>query len=92
MSNEESETKRRQRKDIIILFFTLTGFLQYQRDVVHRMNEGYKEWGALKGALSNRGLGINMSKSLYEGVTVQTALYVAETLGKRNAVKESQCS
>ena len=30
-----------------------------ERDVVHRMNEGYRAWGALKSVLSNRGLGIN---------------------------------
>ena len=29
-----------------------------ERDVVHRMNEGYRARGALKGVLSNRGLGI----------------------------------
>ena len=29
-----------------------------EMDVVHRMNEGYREWGALKSVLSNRGLGI----------------------------------
>ena len=29
-----------------------------ERDVVHRMNEGYRAWGALKSVLSNRGLGI----------------------------------
>ena len=28
-----------------------------ERDVVHRMNEGYRAWGALKSVLSNRGLG-----------------------------------
>ena len=28
------------------------------RDVVHRMNEEYRAWGALKSVLSNRGLGI----------------------------------
>ena len=27
-----------------------------ERDVVHRMNEGYRAWGALKSVLSNRGL------------------------------------
>ena len=32
------------------------------RDVVHRMNEGYRAWGALKSVLSNRGLGINSDK------------------------------
>ena len=29
-----------------------------ERDVVHRMNEVYRAWGALKSVLSNRGLGI----------------------------------
>ena len=28
-----------------------------ETDVVHRMNEGYRAWGALKSVLSNRGLG-----------------------------------
>ena len=37
-------------------------------DVVHRMNEGYRAWGALKSVLSNRGLGIKAKKCLYEGV------------------------
>ena len=26
-----------------------------ERDMVHRMNEGYRAWGALKSVLSNRG-------------------------------------
>ena len=30
----------------------------HDRDVVHRMNEGYRAWGALKSVLSNRGLGM----------------------------------
>ena len=38
-----------------------------ERDVVHRMNEGYRAWGALKSVLSNRGLGIKAKKCLYEG-------------------------
>ena len=29
----------------------------WERDVVHRMNEGYRAWGALKRVLSNRGIG-----------------------------------
>ena len=29
-----------------------------ERDVVHRINEGYRASGALKSVLSNRGLGI----------------------------------
>ena len=49
-----------------------------ERDVVHRKNEGYKAWGALKRVLSNRGLGIKAKKCLYEGVIVPTTLYGAE--------------
>ena len=37
-----------------------------KRDVVHRMNGGYRAWGALKSVLSNRGLGIKAKKCLYE--------------------------
>ena len=55
------------------------------RDVVHRMNEGYRTWGALKSVLSNRGLGIKAKKCLYEGVIVPTALYGAEAWGMRSA-------
>ena len=39
-----------------------------ERDVVHRMNEGYRAWGALKSVLSNRRVGIKAKKCLYEGV------------------------
>ena len=35
-----------------------------ERDVVHRINEGYRAWGALKSVLSNRGLGIKVKKCL----------------------------
>ena len=35
-----------------------------ERNVVHRMNEGYRAWGALKSVLSNRGLGINAKRCL----------------------------
>ena len=33
-------------------------------DVVHRMNEGCRAWGALKNVLSNRGLRIKTKKNL----------------------------
>ena len=46
-----------------------------ERDVVQRMDEGYRALGALKSVLSNRGLGIKANKCLYEGVIVPTALY-----------------
>ena len=60
-----------------------------ERDVVHRMNEGYRAWGALKSVLSNRGLGIKAKKCLYEGVIVPTALYGAEAWGMRSAERRT---
>ena len=56
-----------------------------ERDVVHRMNEGHGAWGALKSVLSNRGLGMQAKKCLYERVIVATALYGAEAWGMRSA-------
>ena len=56
-----------------------------ERDVVNRMNEGYRAWGGLKSVLSNRGLGIKAKKCLYEGVIVRTALYAAEAWDMRSA-------
>ena len=46
-----------------------------ERDVVHRMNEGYRARGAMKSMLSNIGLGIKAEKYLWEGVSVPTSLY-----------------
>ena len=54
-----------------------------ERDVVHRMNEGYRAWGVLKSVLSNRRLLIKAKKCLYEGVIVPTALYIGEAWGKK---------
>ena len=48
-----------------------------ERDVVHRRNEGYRAWGALKSVMSNRRLRIKGIKNLYEGVIVPTAVYGA---------------
>ena len=56
-----------------------------EMDVVHRTNEGYRAWGALKSVLSNRGSGIKAKKCLYEGVIAPMALYGAEAWGKRSA-------
>ena len=56
-----------------------------ERDVVHRMKEGYREWGALKSMLSNRGLWIKAKKCQYERVIVPTALYGAEAWCMRSA-------
>ena len=55
-----------------------------ERDVVHRMIEGYREWGALTSMLSNIGLGIKAKKCLYEGVIVPKALDGAEAFGMRS--------
>ena len=46
-----------------------------EREVVHRINEEYRTWGALKSVLRHRGLGIKAKKCLYERVIVPTALY-----------------
>ena len=54
-------------------------------DVVHRMNEGYRAWGALKSVLINRRLGIKAKNCLYEGVIVPTELYGAEEWGMKSA-------
>ena len=56
-----------------------------ERDVVHRMNEGYRACRELKSVLSNRGLGIKAKKCLYEGVIVPTAMNGAEAWGMRSA-------
>ena len=45
-----------------------------ERDVVHRMNKGYRAWGVL----SKRGLRIKTKKCLYEGIIVPTVLYGTE--------------
>ena len=36
-----------------------------ERDVVHRMNEGCRAWGALNSVLSNRELGITTTTTIY---------------------------
>ena len=56
-----------------------------ERDVVHRMNQGYRDWDELESVLNNRGLRIKAKKCLYEGIIVPTALYGAEAWGMRSA-------
>ena len=46
-----------------------------EADVRHRVNEGCKVLGALKGVMKNRGLGMNVKKVLYEKVAVPTVVY-----------------
>ena len=60
-----------------------------ERDVVRRMNEGCRPWGAMKSVLSDRELGIKAKKCLYEIVIVPTALYRAEAWGMRNAERRN---
>ena len=64
-----------------------------ERDVVHRINVGYRAWRALKSLLSNRGLRIKAEKCLYEAVIiVPTAFYGTEAWGMGSAEKDSECS
>ena len=52
----------------------------------------------LKSVMSNRGLEIKANKSLYEGISLQTSLYLAEAWGMRSVerrkaiVLEMKCS
>ena len=50
-----------------------------EADVPHRVNEGCKVLGALKGVMKNRGLGMNIKKVLYEKVVVPTVMYGSES-------------
>ena len=56
-----------------------------ERDVVHRMNEGYRAWVELKSVWSNKGLWIRAQKCLYEGLILPTTLYRTESWGIRSA-------
>ena len=63
-----------------------------ERDVVHRMNDGYRAWGALKSVLSNTGLGIKAKKCLYEGVIVLTEAWGMRSAERRKVnVLEMKC-
>ena len=54
-----------------------------EADVRHRVNEGCKVLGALKGVMENRGLGMNVKKVLYEKVAVPTVMYGSESWGMK---------
>ena len=41
-----------------------------ERNVVHRMTEGYRAWRVLKSVLNNRGRWIKDKKCQYEGVII----------------------
>ena len=46
-----------------------------ERDMLHRMNEEFRAWNALKSVLSNKGLRIHAKKCPYEGVIFPTVLH-----------------
>ena len=48
-------------------------------DVRHRVTEGCKVLGSLKGVMKNRGLGMNVKEVLYEKVVVPTVMYGSES-------------
>ena len=52
-----------------------------EADVRHRVNEGCKVLGALKGIMKNRGLEMNVKKVLYEKVFMPTVMYGSESWG-----------
>ena len=54
-----------------------------EADVRHRVNEGCRVLGALKGVMKNRGLGMNVKKVLYEKVVVPTVMYGSESWGMK---------
>ena len=54
----------------------------------HRVNEGCKVLGALKGVMKNRGLGMNVKKVLYEKVVVLTVMYGSESWGMKVTVRQ----
>ena len=54
-----------------------------EADVCHRVKEGCKMLGALKGVMKNRGLGMNVKKVLYEKVIVPTVMYGSELWGMK---------
>ena len=57
-------------------------------DVRHRVNEGCKMLGALKGVMKNRGLGMNVKRVLYEKVVVLTVMYGSESWGMKVAERQ----
>ena len=54
-----------------------------EADVHHRVNEGCKVLGALKGVIKKRGLGMKVKKVLYEKVVVPTVMYGSESWGMK---------
>ena len=63
-----------------------------EADVRHRVNEGRKVLGALKGVMKNRGLGMNVKKVLYEKVVVPTVTIWLRVMGyESDQETETKC-
>ena len=54
-----------------------------EADVRHRVNEGCKVFGAMKGVMKNRGLGMNVKKVLHEKVVVSAVMHGSESWGMK---------
>ena len=54
-----------------------------EADVRHRINEGCKVLGSLKGVMKNRRLEMNVKKVLYEKVVMPTVMYGSEAWGMK---------
>ena len=50
-------------------------------DVVHRINERYRAWRALKSVLTNRVLGMDAKKCLYERIIVTNGVVQTRCMG-----------
>ena len=61
-----------------------------EADVHPRAQERCKMLGALKGAIKNRGLGMNVRKVLYEKVVVPTVMYGSEAWGMKVTERQNQ--
>ena len=57
----------------------------------HRVNEGCKVFGALKGVMKNGGLSMNVKKVLYENVAVPTVMYGSESWGMKVTERQTKC-
>ena len=71
-------------KNCILRWLVIAANGRVEADVRHRVNEGCKVLGALKGVKKkNRRLGINVKKVLYEKVVVLTVMYGSESWGMK---------
>ena len=70
----------------MIFSFTINANGGVEADVRHRVNEGCKVLGALKGVMKNRGLGMNVEK-----VVVPTVMYGSVIGYESNRETETKC-